>query len=266
MIPPLSRPLEETGEENSDVAGSSSEDPTKIVDGPKVVNKRVEPPMTTVGTRDDYYWDEKYGTWVYNLGTTTAPLGVNSDTTNEDKSTVSTVDAPPLGLNAEPRNADERKVSTVDAPKVMVEKVEPAKGPTSTTAPPLGVNSDTTNEDKSTVSTVDPPSLGLNSEPRNVDESKVSTVDGPKVMVAQVKPAKIATSTTAPPLGVVDETAVDPPKGLVDNDKERQRLALASFFNTPKKVKATSKPRNRKHKQNEGKSASKLSLKKKYEA
>ncbi len=187
---------------------------------------------------------------MYNLGTTT----------------------PSLGLISEIRNVDESTVSPVDGPKVVVEKVEPAKVPTSTTAPPLGLISETTNVDKSTVSTVDAPPLGLISEPRKVDESTVSTVDAPKIVVAQVKPAKIATSTTAPPLGlssettIVDASAVDAPKVLVENENERQRLALASFFNTPKNVKATSKPRNRKHKQNEVKTASKLSFKNKSQA
>jgi hypothetical protein len=45
---------------------------------------------------------------------------------------------------------------------------------------------------------------------------------------------------------------VNAPKVLVENDKETERLALASFINTPKKVKATSKPRKRKHKQRLG--------------
>ncbi len=69
--------------------------------------ERVEPAMTTVGTRNDYYWDDKYGTWVYNLGTTT----------------------PPLGLNSEPRNVDESTVSPGDATKVVVAPVKPAKVP-----------------------------------------------------------------------------------------------------------------------------------------
>ncbi len=94
VTPPPSRPLVEAGEGKSDVAGSSTEDPTKIeieqsvvaamipptttppvglisetrnvdestvstVDGPKVVVEGVEPAMTTVGTRNDYYWDEE---------------------------------------------------------------------------------------------------------------------------------------------------------------------------------------------------------------
>jgi hypothetical protein len=81
-------------------------------------------------------------------------------------------------------------------------------------------------------------------------------------MVTVVEPGKIATSTRAPPKGVDHETVSNATKVLFEQDKETERLALASFINTPQIVKGTSDPRKRKHKQKVGTSASKLSLKK----
>ncbi len=51
VMPPMAGPLQEGGEVNSDVAGSSSETPTETDADPKVVEKRVEPPMTSSGTK-----------------------------------------------------------------------------------------------------------------------------------------------------------------------------------------------------------------------
>jgi hypothetical protein len=81
--------------------------------------------------------------------------------------------------------------------------------------------------------------------------------DDPKVVVEQVEPAKVIAGTHHPKV-VTEEV-------LVDNENERQRLALASFFNGPNTATASTKPLDRKRKQKEGKTASKLSLKNKYQ-
>jgi hypothetical protein len=221
--PPPSTLLAEAGEDKSDFAGSTTEDPTKCTLPPSPTTPKIDVEQSVVTTM---------------IPPTTMATGQGGEAVGR---------LPPLPTGTRTEKGSEVVQTTITPPTTTpIIKLGGEVGSRVVlppTATHLGVET-----------TITAPPAGLFSETTNVDESTVSTADAPKVVVEQVEPAKVTAGRQHPKVVTVEV--------LVDNENEGQRLALASFFNGPKNVTASTKPQNRKRKQKEGKTASKLSLKK----